>query len=106
MASQEILLSTCDRCTTEVRTPLNRKSKRTAEFILPPGWLHISGNTSSTLIFEMDLCEDCKQIVINIAGKHVHTSSSKPKEKTASKIEDGKDEDENAEEGLRLVETG
>lgn len=97
MASQEILLSTCDRCTTEVRTPLDRKRKKT-ELVLPTGWLHVSGNTSTSLVFAMDLCEECKQIVLEMAGKAkpVHTTATKttPTEPVAGS------------EGLRLVENG
>lgn len=105
MASQEILLSTCDRCTTEVRTPLDRKSKKRAELVLPHGWLHVSGNTSTALVFEMDLCEDCKQIVVEVAGKarSSHTSSSKASAKPEGK-NGGKAEGRNP-EGLRLAES-
>lgn len=105
MASQEILLSTCDRCTTEVRTPLDRKSKKRAELVLPHGWLHVSGNTATALVFKMDLCEECKQIVVEVAGKarHSHTTSSKTSDKPESKKE-GKAEGKHP-EGLRLAES-
>lgn len=104
MASQEILLSICDRCTTEVRTPLDRKRKKT-EMVLPQGWLHVSGNTATALVFEMDLCEECKQIVVELAGKApahtAHSTTSKTPQPPAKTKEKNKDAD-----GLRLVETG
>lgn len=115
MASQEILLSICDRCTAEVQSPLDRKSKKRGELLLPPGWLHVSGNTATTLVFEMDLCEECKQIVVEVAGKArtSHTTSSKAPEKPEGKKAKatGKEEkagtkEENKTEPLRLVETG
>lgn len=104
MATQEILLSTCDRCTTEVRSPLDRKRKRT-EMVLPPGWLHVAGNTATALVFEMDLCEECKQIVIEAAGKaqmsHKSATSKTPAAPVPTKPKEHQDS-----EGLRLVETG
>lgn len=114
MASQEILLSTCDRCTTEVHTPLDRKHKKRAELVLPHGWLHVSGNTATALVFEMDLCEDCKQVVVEVAGKArtSHTSSSKPSTKSESKKDKNKAEGKNDGEtevkhptALRLAES-
>lgn len=49
--------------------------------MLPQGWLHISANTATSLVFEMDLCTECKQIVIEAAGmsRQVHSTASKPK---------------------------
>lgn len=87
MASQEILLSTCDRCTAEVQSPLDRKSKKKGTLLLPSGWLHVSGNTATSLVFELDLCEECKQIVMEVAGKAktVHTTSSKASQKPERK---------------------
>jgi hypothetical protein len=116
MASQEILLSTCDRCTTEVRSPLERtRGRRKTELVIPKGWLHVSGNTATSLVFEMDLCEECKNIVMEIAGKArpVHTTTSKapttPKKKpeTRKKPDEKQAEPEEQQaEGLRLVEAG
>lgn len=83
MATREVVVSVCDRCTIEVTTPLNRKSKKHPELVLPQGWLHVAGNTATALVFEMDLCAECKQIVIEAAGKarQVHSTSSKAKAK-------------------------
>lgn len=83
MATREVVVSVCDRCTIEETTPLNRKSKKHSEVVLPTGWLHVAGNTATALVFEMDLCGDCKQIVIEAAGKarQVHSTTSKAKGK-------------------------
>jgi hypothetical protein len=99
-------------------SPLDRKSRKKSDLILPPGWLHVSGNTATALVFEMDLCEECKKIVMEIAGKArtSHTTSSKAPEKPEGKkakaagkgdkeeTKEGKQESET--EPLRLVETG
>lgn len=117
MASQEILLSTCDRCTAEERTPLPKKAKKGAEqLVLPKGWLHVQGNTATALVFEMDLCEECKLIVMEVAGKAtpVHTTSSKTREKKNPESENKGDSDQGenpnddnpGDSGLKLVEAG
>lgn len=82
MATREVVVSVCDRCTTEVSTPLNRKNKR-HELVLPQGWLHIAANTTTALVFEMDLCTDCKLIVVEAAGmaRHVHSTTGNTKDK-------------------------
>lgn len=41
---------------------------RKPKFLLPPGWMNVAGNTATHTVFEMDLCEDCKGIVLNAAG--------------------------------------
>lgn len=86
MASVEVVVSTCDRCTTEVTTPLKRKYKKHPELVLPQGWLHVAGNTATTLVFEMDLCDECKKIVMEVAGKArvVHSTSGQAKGKQSS----------------------
>jgi hypothetical protein len=83
MATREVVVSVCDRCTIEETTPLNRKNKKHSEVVLPQGWLHVAGNTATALVFEMDLCGECKQIVIEAAGKsrQVHSTTSKAKAK-------------------------
>jgi hypothetical protein len=80
MATQEVLLSTCDRCTTEVTTPIEKKKGKSGDYVLPKGWLHVQGNTAGTLVFEMDLCEECAGIVMEAAGKarHLHSVSQLP----------------------------
>jgi len=71
MARKEVLFSTCDRCFKEVETDMEPlvAARRDEKFILPDGWIHVSGNTRKTTIFEMDLCDDCKGIVIAAAGR-------------------------------------
>ena len=69
MATREVLLSVCDRCHVEAETPLPEKRMgRKPKFLLPPGWMNVAGNTATHTVFEMDLCEDCKGIVLNAAG--------------------------------------
>ena len=88
MASREVVVSVCDRCTTEVTAPFNRKNKKHSELVLPQGWLHVAGNTATALVFEMDLCAECKQIVLEVAGKsrQVHSTTSKAKAKQESAV--------------------
>lgn len=69
MATKEVLFSTCDRCYAEAQTDIEKSPAREPKFMLPEGWLHVSGNTRKTTIFEMDLCEDCKQFVIAAVGR-------------------------------------
>lgn len=68
MAQKEVVFTTCDRCFKEEQMDLE-KPQRADKFLLPAGWLHISGNTRQTTVFEMDLCDECKQIVIEAAGR-------------------------------------
>ena len=84
MASRQVVVSVCDRCTIEASEPLSRKNRHHSDLLLPKGWLHVSGNTAGTTVFELDLCPECAQIVIESAGKArvAHsTSSSKAKTK-------------------------
>lgn len=69
MATKEVVISTCDRCFTEAQTDMDKSPARNEKFQLPDGWLHISANTRRTTVFEMDLCGDCKGIVIAAAGR-------------------------------------
>lgn len=70
MARREVLLSVCDRCHTEEETVLEKKHRlgRKDRYVLPPGWLNVSGNTATHTVFDMDLCEDCKVVVLAAAG--------------------------------------
>lgn len=68
MATREVLFSTCDRCHTEVETAMEKPSSRRVEFILPLGWIHVSGNTRNSSVFALDLCGECSQIVTEAAG--------------------------------------
>jgi hypothetical protein len=71
MATKQVVSSECDRCHTEVTEDLDARTKRNRPsdpFILPKGWLHVSGNTSTTTVFELDLCSDCKLSVLKAAG--------------------------------------
>jgi hypothetical protein len=68
MASKEVVFTTCDRCYTEVQTDIDL-SKRAQPYQIPVGWLHIHANSRTASVFEMDLCPDCKGIVIEAAGR-------------------------------------
>jgi hypothetical protein len=69
MAKKQVLLSICDRCHFEIHTALEKLGKsRRDRYVLPPGWLNVSGNTATHTVFEMDLCEDCKGVVLDAAG--------------------------------------
>jgi hypothetical protein len=69
MASQHVVLSVCDRCTTEVTTPFSKKKFARKDVLeLPDGWLHVAGNTATSLVFAIDLCDICKVSVLEAAG--------------------------------------
>lgn len=68
MARVQVVLSTCDSCHFEERTPLSKGIRR-GNYQLPPEWLHVSGNTATATVFEVDLCPDCKGVVLDAAGK-------------------------------------
>jgi hypothetical protein len=69
MAKQKVLISSCDRCSHEERTPLkDRGLGRRNTYVLPSGWIHIEANTETATLFELDLCKDCKRIVLEAAG--------------------------------------
>jgi len=74
MARRQVVHSTCDRCHKEVTTPFVQ-NRRGEEFEVPDGWIHIAANGKSTTLFEMDLCDDCKGIVIEAAGMADRTRS-------------------------------
>lgn len=69
MAKQQVIQSTCDRCHAEDTVPLMRAKYQRSTLDLPIGWLHVSGVTATSTVFEMDLCKDCKGIVMEAAGK-------------------------------------
>lgn len=66
MSKMQVLESTCDRCTKEQRVPYPDKTR--AAVVLPPGWLHVSGDTQKSTVFSLDLCEECKLAVLAAAG--------------------------------------
>lgn len=68
MASKEVVFTTCDRCYTEVQTDVDL-AKRAQPYQIPVDWLHIHANSRTATVFEMDLCPDCKGIVIEAAGR-------------------------------------
>lgn len=68
MARRAVVESTCDRCTTEHIEPLPRRVRGEKTLTLPDGWLHVSGATSRTVAFELDLCGECKLAVLAAAG--------------------------------------
>jgi hypothetical protein len=67
MAKREVVESTCDRCHKEEVTPLTPTTRR-GEYQVPDGWIHVAANSKSSTLFEMDLCDDCKQNVLAAAG--------------------------------------
>ena len=72
MATQHVLMSVCDKCHKEAQTPFNKNPKnRKAKYLLPKGWLHVSGNTKDLTVFEIDLCADCAIEVRKAAGAFV-----------------------------------
>lgn len=68
MARVSMVESICDRCHTHDEQPLST-GIRNGEYILPKGWMHVAGTVSGRVIFEVDLCEECKGTVMDAAGK-------------------------------------
>lgn len=67
MGTKTVVVSSCDRCSFEETHDLPDK-RRGDPYILPPGWLHVAGNTATTTVFELDLCSECKGVVLEAAG--------------------------------------
>ena len=68
MARHQVVQSECDSCHTVEQSPLS-SGIRNGKYILPKGWMHVEGNTNTNTVFEVDLCVDCKQTVMEAAGK-------------------------------------
>lgn len=69
MAKREVVEVTCDKCTTVVLIGVPKTGKHfTDGFVIPEGWLHIGANTAQSLLFESDLCGECKKPVLAAAG--------------------------------------
>jgi hypothetical protein len=68
MARQKIVESECDRCHTSETAPLSTGIKN-GNYVLPKGWLHVHGFTNNHSVFELDLCTECKVVVLEAAGK-------------------------------------
>jgi hypothetical protein len=74
---KRILVSTCDRCHVEAEIPFGpsvtmMRTRNNIQYHLPKDWLHVAGNTATALIFEMDLCPECKISVLTAAGAANH----------------------------------
>lgn len=71
MAKRQVVQSECDRCHVEEVVPLEPRPKyqRRDTLDLPKGWLHVSGVTATSTVFEVDLCVQCKGTVMQAAGK-------------------------------------
>ena len=65
-----ILQSTCDRCGTEEITGFDKApvGGDRDRYVLPEGWVNVSGNTARKTLFEFDLCPDCARMVRELAG--------------------------------------
>lgn len=57
MAKVETLISECDRCGKEARTPTSSFKK--GEAIIPNGWINVSIKTRTADLETMDLCDEC-----------------------------------------------
>lgn len=70
MAKQTVITSTCDRCHHEVHQPVPRNYDGVygEKLVLPEGWLHVSGVTTVSVAFVVDLCAYCKDSVLAAAG--------------------------------------
>lgn len=66
MAKKKMLESECDRCHVNDRRELPKGER--GKHDLPPGWLHIQADTRTKLVFQMDLCGECKTAVLAAAG--------------------------------------
>jgi membrane-bound ClpP family serine protease len=69
MARMQVIESCCDRCLVTETMPFMREDRRrNVHRVLPDGWLYVSGETSTAVAFEMELCRDCKVSVLSAAG--------------------------------------
>lgn len=79
MAKRQVVQSECDRCHTVQELPMEPRPKYSRDrtvLDLPKGWLHVSGVTASnSLVFEVDLCEVCKGVVLDAAGRSTGKAS-------------------------------
>ena len=70
MATRHMLQSTCDSCHAQAEMPFEKQPRNRRDlFLLPDGWIHIQGNSRTTLVFEMDLCDRCAKTVREMAGR-------------------------------------
>lgn len=67
MAKRQVVVTTCDQCGREAETDLPQDAR--ARYILPDKWMHVTGNTRTVEVFAMDLCDQCVQPVLGIAGR-------------------------------------
>ena len=65
---QQVVDSECDSCHREERQSLATGMSR-GKYVLPKGWMHVAGFTSGHTVFELDLCTECKQAVMESVGK-------------------------------------
>lgn len=65
---QQVVDSECDSCHRTERQPL-ATGIRQGKYVLPKGWMHVEGFTSGHTVFEVDLCTECKQRVMESVGK-------------------------------------
>ena len=65
---QQVVDSECDSCHRTARQPLSSGIKN-GRYVLPKGWMHVEGNTNNHTVFEVDLCTECKQAVMESVGK-------------------------------------
>ena len=70
---KQVIQSTCDSCHKEAITDINPKRKdkglKDEDFVLPDGWAHVRGDTNTTTIFALDLCDECFAPIRDLAGK-------------------------------------
>jgi len=65
---QQVVDSECDSCHRTDQQPLSTGVRR-GEYVLPKGWMHVEGFTSSHVVFGVVLCTECKQAVMESVGK-------------------------------------
>jgi hypothetical protein len=68
---QQVIVSTCDQCGTEDVRSMPRAFRGVEDrVVLPPKWLHVSGQTGSAVVFSLDLCPQCVGPVLKVAGAY------------------------------------
>lgn len=65
---QQVVDSECDSCHRTEREALASGIKN-GNYVLPKGWMHVEGFTGKHSVFEIDLCTECKQAVMESVGK-------------------------------------
>jgi hypothetical protein len=63
---QQVVRYECDSCHKIVEVTLANSIRQAR---VPKDWLHVDGYTNGQSVFKLDLCEECKKVVIQFTEK-------------------------------------